>query len=205
MRFASILSRLLHGLQFLAFCVGLLLIAVTVLPLMHYWTTALSAPWGNEDGDVLIVLGGDIVSSDMIGMSSYWRSMYAVRAWRTGRYRRIVVAGKDIAPLMRDCMTAQGVPPQVVVVENASTSTHENALYVAELLRGDASRKVLLTSDFHMGRALRAFRKAGIEASPLPIPDVHKRLGDWTQRWGLFWVVLRETVKVAYYKAHGWA
>ncbi len=205
MRFPSPFSRWLHHLRSLAACLGLLLIAVTVLPLLHYWTTALSAPWGDENGDVLITLGGDIVAPDMIGMGSYWRSCYTVRAWRTGHYRRIILSGKDIAPLMKECITSQGVPPQVVWVENASTSTRENALYVAELLRGDASRKVLLTSDYHMGRALGAFRKAGLEASPLPIPDAHKRLGDWTQRWGIFWMLLQETVKVAYYKTHGWA
>ena len=202
---SSLVGRWLHRLQFLAACLGLLLIAVTVLPLLRYWTAALSTPWGDENGDVLIVLGGDIVKPDMIGMTSYWRCCYTVLAWRTGRYRRIIVTGKDIAPLMKDCITSQGVPPQVILVENASTSTHENALYVAEMLRGDASRKVLLTSDYHMGRAMSAFRKAGIEASPLPAPDAGKRLCDWTQRWGIFWMLFRETVKVAYYKAHGWA
>jgi len=198
------LSRLLHFLWLLTGYLGLLLIAVTTLPLLQYWTAALSTPWGDENGDVLIVLGGDIVAPGMIGMSSYWRSFYTVRAWRTGHYHSIILTGKDIASLMRDCITSQGVPPQVVLLENASQSTRENALYVTALLRGDARRKVLLTSDFHMRRALSAFRKAGIEASPLPIPDAHKRLGDWTQRWGIFWMLLEETAKVVYYKAHGW-
>ena len=198
--------RVLRGLRSLASCVGVLLLAVTLLvPLLHFWTAALSAPWGNENGDVLIVLGGDVVSPGLIGMTSYWRSLYTVSAWRTGRYRRIVLTGKQVAFLMRDCITSQGVPPQAVLVEDAATSTRENALFVARLLQGDPSRKVLLTSDFHMRRALGAFRKAGLEASPLPIPDAHKRLSDWTQRWSIFWILLEETLKVAYYQAHGWA
>jgi uncharacterized SAM-binding protein YcdF (DUF218 family) len=205
MRFAALISRLFHFLYFLAACAGLLIITVTVFPvLLHYWTTALSPPWEDEHGDVLIVLGGDMVEPNMIGMTSYWRSYYAIRTWRTGHYRRIVVTGKDVAVLMKDCMTSQGVPPQVILVENAATSTRENAVYVAALLQGDPSGKVLLTSDFHMGRALRVFRKAGLEVSPLPIPDAHKRLGDWTQRWSIFWMLLQETGKVAYYKTHGW-
>jgi uncharacterized SAM-binding protein YcdF (DUF218 family) len=205
MRFAGPLSRWLRRLQFLASCLGLLLIAITLaVPVLHYWTTALSVPWGDENGDVLIVLGGDIVAPDMIGQTSYWRSFYGVREWRTGRYHRIVVTGKDIAPLMKDFMTSQGVPPQVVLVENTATSTRENALDVAALLREDTSRKVLLTSDFHMRRALGAFRKAGVDAAPLAIPDAHKRLNDWTQRWSIFWLLLQETAKAVYYKAHGW-
>jgi uncharacterized SAM-binding protein YcdF (DUF218 family) len=192
-------------LQLLAAGPGVLLIAATIGLPLHYWTAALSTPWREGNSGVLIVLGGDIVAPDMIGLTSYWRSLYAVREWRTGRYGRIVVAGKDIAPLMKDFIVGQGVPALSVQVENASVSTHENALYVAELLRDDANPKVLLTSDFHMGRALSAFRKAGIEASPLPIPDAHKRLSDWTQRWGIFCMLTEETVKLAYYRARGWS
>jgi uncharacterized SAM-binding protein YcdF (DUF218 family) len=203
MRF--ILSRAWKSLRFALVSVGLLLVSITVAsPLLHYWTTALSAPWGDLNGDVLIVLGGDIVAPDMMGITSYWRSCYTTLAWRSGHYRRIVLAGKEIAPLMKDCITFQGVPAESIVVENNSTSTHENALYVAALLKGDTSRKVLLTSDFHMRRALSAFRRAGIEASALPIPDAHKRLLDWTQRWGIFWMLFQETSKIVYYKIEGW-
>jgi uncharacterized SAM-binding protein YcdF (DUF218 family) len=140
----------------------------------------------------------------MIGLSSYWRSCYAVLEWRTGRYTRILVSGRAIAPLMRDFIVGQGVPSQFVQVENESISTRQNALYVARILRGDTERKVLLTSDFHMGRALAVFRKAGVETTPLPIPDAHKRLQNWAERWSIFCILLDETAKVAYYKALGW-
>lgn len=200
-------ARWLRRLWFLTACVGLLFLFATLGLPLHSWTAALSTPWvgGSGNGDVLIVLGGDIVAPDMIGLTSFWRGVYAVREWRTGRYRRIVVTGKDIAPLMRDFIVGQGVPAQFVQVENVAASTRENALCVAELLRGDASPKVLLTSDFHMRRALGAFRKAGIEASPLPIPDAHKRLSGWTQRWPIFCMLVQETAKLGYYKARGWA
>jgi len=194
--------RLLRHLT--CFC-GLLLIAATLGFPLYYWTTALSIPWRTDNSGTLIVLSGDIVAPDMIGMTSWWRSVYAVREWRTGRYSRIVVTGKDTAPLMKDLMVGEGVPAPSVQVENAATSTRENALYVAGLLGGDAQPKVLLTSDIHMRRALGAFHKAGIEARPLPVPDASKRLSDWTQRWGIFCLLLQETVKLAYYQARGWA
>jgi uncharacterized SAM-binding protein YcdF (DUF218 family) len=197
-------ARWLNRLQFAAACLGLLLIAATAGYPLHEWTAALSTPWISGNGGVLIVLGGDIVAPDMIGMTSFWRSVYAVREWRTGRYSRILITGKDIAPLMRDFIVGQGVPAQFVQVEGAAASTRENALNVARLLREDVNPKVLLTSDFHMRRALGAFRKAGIEASPVPIPDAHKRLSDWTQRWGIFCILLDETAKLAYYKVHDW-
>ncbi len=199
------LMRLYKQLRGLVCLCGLMLIAATLGFPLYYWTAALSMPWRTDNSGTLIVLGGDIVAPDMIGMTSWWRSMYAVREWRTGRYSRIVVTGKDIAPLMKDLMVGEGVPAQSVQVENSATSTRENALYVARLLGGNAQPKILLTSDIHMRRALGAFRKAGIEAKPLPIPDVRKRLSDWTQRWGIFCMLLQETVKLAYYNARGWA
>lgn len=196
---------LLRVSRFLLACLGLFVLAVTLLvPLLHQWTTALSTPWGDLNGDILIVLGGDDPAPDIIGQSSYWRSFYAVRTWRAGHFRRIVVSGQGSGFLMRDFLASQGVPWQAIWLENAATSTHENALFVANILRGDNNRKVLLTSDFHMRRALGAFCKAGIEAQPFAIPDAHKRLSDWTQRWSIFWMLAGETVKLIYYQAHGW-
>ena len=204
MRFAPIVAVVFSRLRSLVACLGLLLTIVTVTPALHYWTAALSTPWNENDSGILIVLGGDIVSPEMIGLSSYWRSCYAVLEWRTGRYTRILVSGRAIAPLMRDFIVGQGVPSQFVEVENESISTRQNALYVGGILRGDTHRKVLLTSDFHMGRALAVFRKAGIETTPLPIPDAHKRLQNWAERWSIFCMLFNETAKVAYYKALGW-
>jgi uncharacterized SAM-binding protein YcdF (DUF218 family) len=204
MRVAPLVAVLFSRLRSLAACLGLLFAVITATPLLDYWTAALSTPLNENDGGVLIVLGGDIVSPEMIGLSSYWRSCYAVLEWRTGSYDRILVSGRAIAPLMRDFIVGQGVPSQFVQVENTSLSTRQNALYVAAILRGDPGRKVLLTSDYHMGRAQAVFRKAGIETTPLPIPDAHKRLANWAERWSIFVILLQETVKVAYYKSLGW-
>jgi uncharacterized SAM-binding protein YcdF (DUF218 family) len=105
---------------------------------------------------------------------------------------------------MSDFITGQGVPPQVIQIENVSSSTHENALFVAGMLAGDPRRKVLLTSDFHMKRALAAFRRAGVDPVPLPIPDARKRFQFRMQRWDVFGALLQETEKFAYYKVRGW-
>jgi uncharacterized SAM-binding protein YcdF (DUF218 family) len=55
-----------------------------------------------------------------------------------------------------------------------------------------------------MGRALAVFRKAGIEATPLPIPDAQKRLANREERWSIFCMLLHETSKVIYYKLVNW-
>ena len=55
-----------------------------------------------------------------------------------------------------------------------------------------------------MARAYRAFRKAGIDVAPRPLPDVLKRVGALQYRWGAFLDVSRETAALAYYFARRW-
>jgi uncharacterized SAM-binding protein YcdF (DUF218 family) len=198
-------AALLKWLWRFAALLGLLVMLVTLTPVLRYWVTSLSTGWGNGRGNTLIVLGQDLTAPDMLGIGSYWRSFYAVLVWRENHYRRIVVTGKDAAPLMRDLMVNQGVPPAIITVENAAISTHDNARFVAKILAGGDGPYVLLTSDYHMGRALRTFHKAGVEAGPLPFPDANKRMNDLTQRWNVFLNLAGETTKVAYYRIRGWA
>jgi uncharacterized SAM-binding protein YcdF (DUF218 family) len=187
-----------------AAALGLLVVLVTLTPVLRYWVTSLSTGWGNGRGNTLIVLGQDVTAPDMLGLGSYWRTFYAVLVWRENHFRRIVVTGKGAAPLMRDLMVNQGVPPAIITVEDAAISTRDNALFVGRILAGGDGPYVLLTSDYHMGRALRTFRKAGVAASPLPFPDANKRLNDITQRWNVFLELADETTKVAYYRIRGW-
>ena len=145
-----------------------------------------------------------------MGSSSYWRSVYALRAWRQGTFRRIVISGgpapadRSIAAPMRDFLEAHGVPREAIQIETQSTSTHENALRVAELLAHVPGSKVLLTSDYHMFRAFRAFKKAGLEVLPRPFPDAGKRAVGWAGRWPAFVDLIVEMMKIGYYRVRGW-
>jgi len=146
---------------------GLLVVLVTVTPLVSWWAGVLAGPWEDPNGDDLIVLGGSLLGDGVMGQSSYWRSTYAVLAWGEGTFHRVVVsgggpAGNSIAEPMRDFLECRGVHRAAIQIETRARSTHENALYVAELLAGVPGRKVLLTSDYHMFRAHRAFKNAGL-------------------------------------------
>ena len=202
--FRTALSLLCSGLVGL----GLLVLLVTVTPLVSWWAGALAGPWEDPRGEVLIVLGGSLLADGVMGPSSYWRSTYAALAWREGSFHGLVVsggpAGKSIAEPMRAFLECRGVPRSAIEIETRSRSTHENALYVTELLARVPGRKVLLTSDYHMYRAHRAFKKAGLEVLPRPFPDARKRASEWTGRWPAFVDLAVETLKIGYYYARGW-
>jgi len=188
---------------------GCLVMLVTLTPLDGWWIGWLAGPWNDPKGDVLVVLGAGAVR-DAIDWSSYWRCVYAVRAWRDGGFRKVVVTGGSLhgdvpaAERMRDFMVSQGVPASAILVEGESHSTRENALKSKALLAALPGRKVLLTSDYHMFRATRVFRKAGIDIAPRPLPDAGKQINSWASRWPVFWGLCLETVKIGYYYAHGW-
>jgi uncharacterized SAM-binding protein YcdF (DUF218 family) len=69
---------------------------------------------------------------------------------------------------------SMGVAPERLILESKSRDTYENAEFLkAELERlgdlGPGKRWVLITSAFHMPRAMGAFRKAGLELDAWPV------------------------------------
>jgi len=189
---------------------GLLFLVVSFTPLVNWWALLLRGNDYTDKGDVLIVLSGSMIEDGSMGWSSYLRTTYAWWTFRDGGFREVVVSGgaiastAPVAKAMGEFLKFQGVPPEAVHLETQSHSTRENALYSVLLLKNLPGRKVLLTSDYHAFRARRAFAKAGIEVSVLPVPDVLKRSGRWLSRWSCFIELLEETVKIGYYCARGW-
>jgi uncharacterized SAM-binding protein YcdF (DUF218 family) len=188
---------------------GFLIVLVTVTPIDGWWIHWLAGPGDDPKGEVLVVLGADGIK-DVIGWSSYWRSVYAVRAWREGGFQEVVVSGGSgrgdvpVAQQMRDFMVSQGVPASAIRVEGESHSTRENALKSKALLENLPGRKILMTSDYHMFRSTRVFRKAGIAIQPRPLPDAAKQLSLWRNRWPVFVNLCVETLKIGYYFVRGW-
>ena len=183
---------------------GLLVALVTFTPLDFWYATRLSGEWNTAEGDVLILLSASAGPRGLLARDSYLRATYAVSAWREAHFRKIVICGRDAGPLMRDFIVFSGVPAEVVVVETDSISTRENALYATRLLRADPGRKMLLTSDFHMHRALAAFRRAGLIVKPYPIPDVRKYSNRRLDRLPIAGDLVEETIKILYYRIKGW-
>jgi uncharacterized SAM-binding protein YcdF (DUF218 family) len=183
---------------------GFLVLLATCTPFVSWYGKTLAGRWEDPRGDTLIVLAGGDLDGGFPSENTVLRCLYAVRAYREGPFRKVVVTGFQTGLHMRNLLVSEGVPAEAVVTDNASTTTRESALRLARLLAADRGSKVLLTSDFHMFRAARVFRKAGIEVLPRPIPDARKRAGTWLKRWPALLDEAAETVKIVWYFAHGW-
>jgi uncharacterized SAM-binding protein YcdF (DUF218 family) len=189
---------------------GLVLVLVTCTPLVRWWAVELAGPWTDLRGDVIIVLTGNVLGNGIIGETSYWRSAYTIMAWREGGWRQVIVSGGGggaflpVGEAMKIFLESGGIPADAILTDTRSLSTRESALNLAPILAQTPGRKILLTSDYHMYRAIRALRKAGVTVIPRPIPDAIKRAGSWNLRWGAFQDLVIESSKIAYYWGRGW-
>lgn len=201
------LRRAWRFIRSVATALGVALLVVTCTPVTSWYTGRLAGPWTDASGDVLVVLSGSGVSQGMLGESSYWRAYYAALAWREGGWRNVIVLGggePSTADNMKLFLEAAGLPASAILTETQSLSTRESALNVKPMLERLPGRKVLMTSDYHMFRAWRVFRKLGLNVTPRPIPDAGKRALAWNLRWGVFQELSVESVKIVYYYVRGW-
>jgi len=183
--------------------IGLITVLVIATPVVSWWARAYAGPIERPTGDVLILLSAAGDDRGGISYSSYWRAREAIFAWQTGGFKKIVISGGG-GPGILNFLIAEGIPREAIVAEWRSTSTRENGIETARLIQGMPGKKVLLTSDFHMYRALHVFRKQGIEVTPMAVPDVLHSTEHWNGRFSAFETMLVESVKIIYYALRGW-
>jgi uncharacterized SAM-binding protein YcdF (DUF218 family) len=102
-----------------------------------------------------------------------------------------------------------GVTPERLLLESASRTTFENAVFSARLPGVDPRQPwLLLTSAWHMPRAMAAFRKAGWNVTPYPVDYRTGNATPWTEyslvegarKWHL---LLHELVGLLIYRLTG--
>ncbi|CAN0579246.1 unnamed protein product [Ectocarpus sp. 12 AP-2014] len=114
-------------------------------------------------GDVIVVLGGDLSDPDVLNDLTTQRVNAAVGLFNEGAAPLMVMTGGDgVGETMRAAAQGAGVPETAILVEGASRSTLQNALFTADLERIDLDGIVLLvTQTYHLPRANASFRWAG--------------------------------------------
>lgn len=161
------------------------------------------------------------------------RLLYATTLYNAGAAPRILVSGGAAlylgpsgiseAEVMAAQLAAMGVPPDAILLEDASRNTWENAINSAPLLQAEGVESILLvTSAMHMPRAVAIFNSLGIAVTPAPT-DFLVTEADWAFYTELSFerqifnlipsaddlrlttLALREWIGLAVYKARGWA
>ncbi len=174
--------------------VSLLLLFLLSLPLTGYF---LLGPLERAAGDYadparlqalgvthIVVLGGGVRQDgpnpyDRLSPASLYRLLEGMRLWRGVPGSRLVLSGGRLGPAMKEAVAmAQlarrlGVPDEAMILETNSWDTADQARALAPLLGGRPF--ALVTSAYHMPRALALFRAWGLK--PLPAPTDFRTRG----------------------------
>ena len=179
-------------------CVGgLLLHSLQTYP-------ALDASRGNQGAQAIVVLsaGADVVAAEygapVIGPLTMQRLRYAAILQRRLQLPMLVSGGapRRDAPTLASMMQWSAKNELGVACrwsEGRSADTGENAQFSAEMLKQDGIAKVLLvTSAWHMPRAIGCFRTQGIEVIAAPTGFRGEIFASWTS-FVPHWNGLRDT------------
>ncbi len=137
--------------------------------------------------DIYAVLGGGIHdnSPDIEGEGSpsgdaLQRLVYVFRLYRFQPLPVIVSSGKGFkcqkpeAPVMKRYLVQMGIPEKDIYMDTTSRNTYENAVEIKKLCEKLACKRVILiTSAYHMKRAVYSFRHAGL-TNVVPAPADYK-------------------------------
>ncbi|MBR3318052.1 MAG: YdcF family protein [Atopobiaceae bacterium] len=145
-----------------------------------------------EPDATVIVLGGTVRNGRPC-KTLLLRLDEAVRMWQTSPRHMFIVTGGPVrgdsrslceADYMAQTLAAAGVPRDHVLLERRARNTAENMEFTLKILeqQGIRTQLVVLTSDYHLHRALREGRRLGLELVPVASPTPpNSRLQQWSQ------------------------
>ena len=150
-----------------------------------------------RESDVIIVLGAQVKADGTPSVALERRLTAALESYLEKPQLIIVCGAQGInepraeGDVMRDWLIEKGVRPEDVVAETASFNTRENLVYARAIMehRG-LTQALVVTSDYHVARALELCRQTGIAATGKGSPSKPEYFIKNHFREGLSWIKL---------------
>ena len=170
----------------IALIVGILFSNSLLFNLAQYPFHAPPMPMGkNEQYELGIVLGGmaryDPVSGKGYFNMSSDRFIQTALLYKKGHIKKILVCGGQNgfiryrnfteAQFVAENLISLGIPASDIIKEDQSKTTAENATFAKKILDSTnllKGKAVLITSSFHIPRAVETFESVGIPVRPYP-------------------------------------
>jgi uncharacterized SAM-binding protein YcdF (DUF218 family) len=182
-----------------------------------------SVPFNAEPTDAIVILAGGISPArpgfpfESPNEATVDRCEFGIWLFKHWGHVPVLVSGgperpggKPYAVTLREFLEQAGVDPALIWTEERSGSTHENALYGAEILRRHGVRSIaLVTGRQSMLRAEECFRKEGFQVTPAPSDerDLKNWHGEVLPSWSSIRrneITLHETIGLLWYHLHAW-
>lgn len=167
--FGGWLARMLFRLILL--CAALFAVALGILVLAEK-----NPPARMEDSDAIIVLGAQVKENGELSVQLTLRLEAALAEFdRSPRPMVVCGARGKNEPVtegaaMKKWLVEQGVPENMVIAEETSTDTRGNLMNALALLPPGEKRITVVTSDYHLPRALQLARDMGLQCDGVGSP-----------------------------------
>lgn len=175
-----------------------------LIGLVYFWEVSVPEPSGY---DSIIVLGAQVLPSGEPSVQLQWRLDKAKEYYDRQPCPMVVCGGQDgLEPepegdVMRRVLMEAGVPAEQVISDPVSANTRQNIANAWDILQGlGCGRPLVVTSDYHLPRALALARDAGLEAQGVGSPcrpgaafflKNHMREAlAWVKYWGIKYLKL---------------
>lgn len=111
-----------------------------------------------------------------------WQRNPGLRLVFSGGEGELFASGPSEAERARRFFASMGIPKAALTLESRSRNTHENAVFTRHLPGLDARQPwLLITSAWHMPRALATFQRAGWNVTAYPVDFRTGADTPWTQ------------------------
>jgi uncharacterized SAM-binding protein YcdF (DUF218 family)/glycosyltransferase involved in cell wall biosynthesis len=181
-------------------------------PLLWWAASPLQVAAAPQSADAIVVFAGGVGESGKAGGGYQERVTQAVNLYRAGHAPRVIFSSGYVftmreAEVMKTLAVDNGVPADAILLEEQASNTYENVELTRRILDQRGWKRVLLVSSpYHMRRALLAWRNAApdITVVPTPVPQsqfyTHERGASLEQIRGILW----EYAAIAAYWWRGW-
>ncbi|MFC2062011.1 phospholipase D-like domain-containing protein, partial [Elusimicrobiota bacterium] len=140
---------------------------------------------GREKADAIVAIGKHSVKAKKPHPVLVERTIAAVDLYKKGVAPVIIFTGgkrrgpKSEAEMMKEIALARGVPEKAIILEEESLSTVDNAKNIAGIMKDIKLNKIVfITSDSHIERATRTFRKYIKDRTILPVTYLSNQLSE---------------------------
>jgi len=141
-----------------------------------------------QPADAIVVFAGGVGESGKAGGGYQERVKQAVDLYRAGHAQSVIFSSGYTfafreAEVMRELAVSHGVPASAIILETKAANTYENVAFVREILARKAWQRILLVSSpYHMRRALLTWRRVAPDVVVIPTPPPQSQF--YAHGWG---------------------
>jgi uncharacterized SAM-binding protein YcdF (DUF218 family) len=165
-----------------------------------------------QPADAIVVFGGGVGESGERDSGYQERVTQAVDLYKAGFAAPTVFSSGfrydfTEAEIMQTLAISEGVAPSDILLETQAASTRDNVRFVREILQRHGWRRILLVSSpYHMRRAMLTWHKLAPEVTVIPTPVARSQF--YQHRFGAsfrqFRGIAYEYLAIVYYRGRGW-